>query len=228
MATSVLIEEQIEIPLNLHSLEQFRRWAVSDDFPERGRIDFLAGRIEVDMSPEDFFCHGTLKTELIIVLGRRVKDAGIGHLVTDSTRVSCPDAELSVEPDIVFISHETLEAGRVRLVPKSGGRPGQYVEVEGPPDLVVEIVSDHSVRKDTERLPVAYFQAGVREFWLADARTEPVVFRIHHRGPSGFRPVEPDADGFQGSSIFNLQFRLDVRRDDRGHWAFDLRQKQSV
>ena len=227
MTTTVLFEEQIEIPLGIQSLADFRRWAISDQFPETGRIDFVAGRIEVDMSPEDFFCHGTLKTELIIVLGRRVKEAGIGHLVTDSTRVSCPDAGLSVEPDIVFISDETLAAGRVRLVPKSGGKPGQYVEVEGPPDLVVEIVSDTSVRKDTERLPAAYFQAGVREFWLADARNEPVVFRIHRRGPSGFQPVDPQPDGFQPSAVFKRHFRLDAHRDDRNYWAFDLREQES-
>jgi Uma2 family endonuclease len=227
MTTTVLFEEQIEIPLDIGSLADFRRWALSDRFPETGRIDFVAGRIEVDMSPEDLFCHGTLKVELVRVLGQRVKDASLGHLFTDRTRVSSVDAGLSVEPDIVLNCHETLRSGRVRLVPKSGGRPGQYVEVEGPPDLIVEIVSDTSVRKDTERLPVAYFRAGVREFWLADARSEPIVFRIHHRSPSAFQPVASDPDGFQPSAVFNTYFRLDARRDDRGHWAFDLRERQS-
>jgi Uma2 family endonuclease len=35
--------------------------------------------------------------------------------------------------------------------------------VEGGPDLVVEIVSDSSEEKDLDRLPRAYFSAGVRE-----------------------------------------------------------------
>ena len=61
---SVLIEEQVEIPLGIACLADFRQWALSDDFPERGRIDFIAGRIEVDMSPEDLFTHGTLKSEI--------------------------------------------------------------------------------------------------------------------------------------------------------------------
>ena len=64
LATSVIFEEQIEVPLRWRSLADFRRWAASDEFPEKGRIDFIAGRIEVDMSPEDLFCHGTLKSEL--------------------------------------------------------------------------------------------------------------------------------------------------------------------
>lgn len=225
MSGSVVFEERVEIPLDLRSLADFRRWALSDEFPQRGRIDFLAGRIEVDMSPEDFFCHGTLKVELIRVLSQLVKQAHSGHLVTDRTRVSCPDAELSAEPDIVFVSTETLETGRARLVAAATSQPGRYVELEGAPDLVVEIVSDRSVVKDTQRLPQAYFRAGVGEFWLADARSEQLVFLIHRPGPSGFQPVESNPEGFQRSAVFGRSFRLDGRRDAPGNWAFDLRQK---
>ena len=226
MASTVVFEEQVEIPLDLRSLAEFRRWALSEDFPERGRIDFLAGRIEVDMSPEDFFCHGTLKVELIRVLSQRVKDAGSGHLVTDRTRVSCPDADLSAEPDIVFVSNETLATGRARLVPAATGESGRYVELEGAPDLVVEIVSDRSVVKDTRRLPEAYFKAGVQEFWLADARSEQVVFLIHRRGEASYQAVEADSDGFQSSAVLGRRFRLDGERDARANWTFDLRERQ--
>ena len=222
MATTVVFEGQVEIPLDLRSLADFRRWALSDDFPERGRVDYIAGRIEVDMSPEDFFCHGTLKMEIAAVLHRLVKQGNLGHLVSDRTRISSVEADASAEPDVVFLSHETLASGRARLVPKAGGELGRYVEVEGAPDLIVEIVSDSSVTKDTQRLPEAYHGAGVREFWLADARKEPLVFRIHRPGASAFEPVDPDADGFQPSAVFGCAFRLDGNRDAQGNWAFDL------
>jgi Uma2 family endonuclease len=97
------------------------------------------------------------------------------------------------------------------------------VEVEGPPDMVLEVVSDSSVAKDTQRLPEAYFAAGVGEFWLVDARGKNVVFRIHVRGGEGFRPVVSDTEGYQRSSAFPARFRLDAHRDRRGNWAFDLR-----
>ena len=223
MATTLVLEEQVEIPMSLRSLADFRQWALSDRFPERGRIDYIAGRIEVDMAPEEFFCHGTLKTEIVRVLAKRVKDKKLGHLVADRTRISSPDADLSAEPDIVFISHEALEAGRVRLVPKATGEPGRYVELEGAADLIVEIVSDSSVLKDTRRLPEAYFRAGVREFWLVDARKEPLTFRIYQRGEAGYAPTEPDSEGFHHSLVFGTRFRLDGRRDARANWTFDLR-----
>jgi Uma2 family endonuclease len=225
MATIVL-EEHVEIPLNLQTLPEFRHWALSDAFPDRGRIDYLAGRIEVDMSPADFFCHGTLKAEIFGVLYQRVKHAQLGHLVTDRTRVSCPAAELSAEPDIIFISHDTFSSGRARLVPKTTGESGRFVEIEGAPDFVAEIISDRSVQKDTQRLPKAYYRAGVREFWLADARSEPLRFQIHRRGSVEFEGVEADGDGYQQSSVFGCSFRLDSRRDEQGHWSFDLRARE--
>ena len=227
MATTILIEDSVEIPLNLRSLGDFRRWATSDAFPERGRIDFVAGRIEVDMSPEDLHTHGKLKTELVVTLGQRIKQNRLGELYTDSTRVSCPDAELSVEPDLVFVSDASLDSGRVRLVPKSGGGPDRYVELEGPPDLVVEILSDASVRKDTERLPVAYYQAGVPELWLLDARGPELLFRIHRRGPTTFEPVPTDADGYQHSPTLACHYRLTRTRNPHGRLSFDLEGKEA-
>ncbi len=228
MATTILLEEQIEIPANLDSLAAFRAWATSDDFPERGRIDFLGGRIEVDMSPEDLYCHGTLKVELVGAFRGRVKADSLGSLFTDSTRVSCPAAGVSAEPDLVFVSEESLDAGRVRPIAKSTGEPDRYVELEGPPDLIVEIVSDASVRKDTERLPLAYYAAGVSEYWLVDARGKDLIFLIHRRGPAAYEPVEADADGYQHSAVFERRYRLDRGRNARGRVEFDLKEKKGV
>jgi Uma2 family endonuclease len=223
-ARCVVYEDQVEIPLGLTSLEDFRNWAVSDAFPERGRIDFLGGRIEVDMSPEDLFCHGKLKGELARLLLNRVNDGDLGHLFIDRARISSPAADVSAEPDIAFIAHATVDEGRVRLVPKAKGGKGRYIEVEGPPDLVVEVVSDGSVKKDTMRLPAAYWAAGVREFWLADARGENLVFVIHERGQTAFQPVQVDDEGFQFSSVMGCRYHLE-RTESHGQPRFRLTER---
>ena len=225
MAITLVLEEQLEVPMDLRGLADFRRWATSDAFPERGRIDYIAGRIEVDMSPEDLHTHGILKTELIRVLAQQNKAAGLGELYSDRARISSPEADLSVEPNVVFISEASLDSGRIRLVPKAGGAPDRYIELEGPPDLVVEIVSDSSVGKDTRRLPNAYYQAGVPEFWLIDARVGELFFRIHRRGPERYEPAEVDAEGYQHSSVLPHWYRLDRGRNARGRIDFDLRTK---
>ncbi len=225
MVATIRFEEQIEIPLDIRSLAEFRRWAASEGFPECGRIDFLSGSIEVEMSPEDVFCHGALKGEIYATLHHRVKRDRLGHVFVDRTRVSCPETGLSVEPDVVFVSSESRAQGRIRMVPKPGGQSGRYVELEGPPDLIVEIVSDASVTKDTRRLPEAYTRAGVAEFWLADARGQELLFRVHHLTDNGYQAADVDGEGYQPSTIFNSRFRLDGQRNEKGEWSFDLREK---
>ena len=224
MATSILIQDSLEIPF-VRSLAEFRVWACSDAYPQQGRIDYLAGRIEVDTSPEDLYCHGTLKTRLVIVLGQIIDAGDLGELFSDKTRVSSPQADLSAEPDVLFVSYDALEQGRVRRVPKATGEPERYVELEGAPDLVVEIVSDDSVGKDTQRLPVAYYQAAIPEFWLLDARGGRLDFQIHTRGSAAYKPVAPDADGFRHSALFARSFRLSRRKGRAGGWQYGLEQK---
>src|SRR5580765_2215484 len=117
MSCAVLIEDQqLRIPA-INSLTDFRQWFRGDDFPERGRIDYIAGQIEVDMSPEDLFTHGSVKTEVAMAIYGRVKQLRSGQVFIDRTRISSPVANLSVEPDIVYISNRSIDSGRVRLIP---------------------------------------------------------------------------------------------------------------
>jgi Uma2 family endonuclease len=216
---------EIEIPMSLRSLAEFRAWTATDAFPERGRIDYLAGRIEVDMSPEDLHTHGKLKTEILGVLWRRVKDLRLGEIYTDRARVSNAEANLSTEPDVVFVSDTSLNLGRVRLIPRAAGGSDRYLELEGSPDLIVEIVSDSSVIKDTQRLPQAYFAADVAEFWLLDARAADPLFRIHRRGAAAYEPGDRDPEAYQYSAVLAAWYRLDRSRNEFGRICFDLREK---
>lgn len=219
MAT-VLVDDQCRIPGDLATLAAFRRWALSDDFPTSGRIDWVASHIEVEMSPEDIFTHGTLKTALIARLWPLATYRGI-HLFAGETRVSSEAGDLSVEPDVVAISEGAIEGGRVRLVPAAGGRPDRFVEIEGAPDLIVEIVSDSSVRKDNHRLPASYHAAGVREFWLIDARRADVQFAIHRWEPSGY-VADISRDSVCRSTVFSCTFALVRSRNAAGRFIYDL------
>ncbi|HEY2882546.1 MAG TPA: Uma2 family endonuclease, partial [Pirellulales bacterium] len=133
MATAINFENDLRIP-PIESLADFRRWALSDEFPERGRIDYIQGEIEVDMSPENIFFHGTLKSRMVRVLDELVEDQTLGYVLVDSTRISCAHAGVSTEPDIVILSDDAIDAGRVTLVPKASGRVNNFVEIEGAPD----------------------------------------------------------------------------------------------
>jgi Uma2 family endonuclease len=222
MSGALILDEDVQVPLGICSLADFRRWALSDAFPERGRIDYIQGDIEIDMSPENLFYHGTLKTKVAATILDRVEELNLGHVCSDTTRISSVPADLSAEPDIVVISQVAIDEGRVRLVPAASEDPDSFVEIEGGPDLVVEIVSDSSVRKDTKRLPRAYFKAGVGEYWLIDARGERLTFGVHERGRGAFKAAPLDVDGFQMSRVLQCRYRLSRQRGLGGYWRYEM------
>jgi Uma2 family endonuclease len=222
------LDDSIHIPPGVADLARFRAWAVSRSFPERGRIDFLAGDLEVDMSPEELHTHGLVKAEIAAALQLLVARRGLGEIYIDRARISSPEASLSVEPDIVVVFWETLDQGRLRKVPGARRKPGRVIEMEGAPDVVVEIVSDSSVRKDLVRLPPLYAVAGVPELWLVDAREEPVRFQIRSLGAGGYATVAPDAEGWTASPRLGRRFRLERREIRPGRWTYRLEQDPSI
>lgn len=217
MASIFLAEEQLEIPLEIGTLSEFREWTLSPEFPEKGRIDYIDGTIEVDMSPENVFFHGTIKVEFAAEILSRVKELKLGHVLCDCSRVSNVSASLSVKPDILVIAQESIDSGRVQLMPAASGVADSYVEIEGSPDLVVEIVSDGSEHKDTKRLKAAYFQAGVREYWIVDVRDDELVLQILCRGRDRYEPAAVAADWAASGSLrwrahYSASRRLMTRR----------------
>ena len=132
-------------------------------------------------------------------------------------------------PKIFLRSHFLIQGfvavsqnGQVQLV-VSPGDSTRFTELQGAPDLVVEIVSDSSVSKDSTRLPAAYWHAGIPEFWLIDARGDQLVHTIYRHGHAGFDPATRDLDGYQRSEIFGCSFRQSrFRHAKTGQWAYDL------
>jgi Uma2 family endonuclease len=205
---SILMGEPLCIPPDAGTLEGFRRWSSGESFPEKGRIDFLDGELEVDLSPEDLYTHGGAKTALAAALYDRVVETGRGAVYVDCTRVVSVTARLSVEPDVLAVLWESLDTGRVREVPAASRKECRFIEFEGAPDLVVEVVSDSSQRKDRRRLPPLYALAGVPELWLVDVRGTEVELGIHHLGPAGYEQGPADAGGWCVSRFLGGRCRL--------------------
>lgn len=204
----------IEIPMEIFDLSRFRQWLRSPAFPQSGRIDWLQGRLEVDVAPEDLETHGGPKSTIAGRLVVLLQEAGRGRVYIDRARLTCPGTDLSVEPDIMVVLFESVEAGRARLVPRVSGEPGRYLEIEGGADLVVECVSDGSEKKDTVRLMELYHAAGVREYWLVDARGPSVRFDVLLHRPSGYELANLSADGYRHSEVVAADVKL-VRDSER-------------
>jgi len=218
---AVIFEEDLVIPAGISDLDGFRRWTRDEAFPERGRIDFLAGTVEVDLSPEDLYTHGVVKTAITARLYPLIVDTGRGNLFSDRTRIVSPAAKLSAEPDVVAVLWESLRQGRIREVPGAKGEE-RFIELEGAPDLVVEIVSDSSERKDLQRLPRLYAAAGTPELWLVDARGTEILFEIRSLGPAGYERQPADPEGWHRSLLLDRRVRLVRRLNEFSRWVYDL------
>jgi Uma2 family endonuclease len=173
------IDERVEVPSSVFDHTGFRRWATSDVLPDDVRVSYANGEVLLEMSRPELETHSKVKGELTSVLVQLVKVEDRGETYPDRALLTNEAAELSTEPDFVFVSWGAFEAGRVRLVPKAN-RPDDFIEIEGTPDLVIEVVSDSSKRKDTELLRAAYARAGVPEYWLVDTRSASLSFVILH------------------------------------------------
>lgn len=219
--------ERFRIPVDAHTFEGFWRWIESAEFPESGRIDFLGGEIEADMSPEDLYTHGALKVEIVRKLGGLVIDTGLGDLQSDRVRFRSPFASITSEPDVIVVSRESIENGRVRLIPSvQRERPDSILAFEGAVDLIVEIVSDSSVGKDLTRLPPFYARAGVRELWLLDARKADLRFDLLTLQRDVYVPVAPDAGGWRRSPSLEKAFRLQRFHQPPFPWRYRLEHRE--
>jgi Uma2 family endonuclease len=224
---AIISDENLRIPEDAFTYDGFLRWVESGEFPETGRIDYLQGDLEAEMSPEDLYSHGAVKAAIGVTLGRLVLERDLGEIFIDRTRVRSRFAELSVEPDVLVVLESSLVSGKVRPAPAAAAKgPGRYIGFEGAPDLVVEIVSDGSVRKDTRRLPALYARAGVPELWLVDARGDELRFTLQTLRDGSYQPVEADPCGWALSPLLGRSFRLLRTRHPRlGTWRYALEER---
>lgn len=214
---TVVVAEDVRIPDSVKDLDSFCRWACSDEYPERGRFSFLDGEVWVDMSPEQFYTHNQVKGEFAVVLGGLVKSGRLGRFCHDRMLLRNDDADLATEPDGAFLSQKSLRARRVEVVPAAEG----YDILVGVPDMVLEILSRTSERKDTVVLRRLYWLVGIPEFWLVDARGEQPQFDVLRHSRRGYVTARKQA-GWVKSHVFGQSFRLTVQPDELGDPEYTL------
>jgi Uma2 family endonuclease len=205
--------ERVTVPDWVVDLESFRRWVDAREVPEKARLWFLGGQVWVDMSKEQVFTHVLVKTKISARLTTLVEAEQLGLYLGDGVRLSHIGADFSVKPDGVFAAQATLTSGRVKLVE---GMEEGFLELEGAPDLVLEVVSRNSVRKDKVDLRQAYWEAGIPEYWLVDARKGPLSFDVLRHGTRGYVAGRKQ-QGWVKSAVFGRRFRLVQRTSPLGH-----------
>ena len=201
---AVLGTEPLYVPEEVRDLVSFRAWVHCADLPEKSRVHFLNGQVWVETEMEEIRTHARVKTALGMALATLVENSGAGFYLGDGVRFTSEDGDFSTEADAVVILTDTYEAGRVWF---DAGARGDATELVGSPDIVIEVVSRHSVAKDTDWQFDNYHAAGVPEYWLIDARGPEVAFDIWKRGAKGYTAARKSA-GWMKSVVLGRSFRL--------------------
>jgi Uma2 family endonuclease len=133
--------------------------------------------------------HQDIVSFLITLLRLFVDSLNLGRVLAAPTEMRLIPGQLSREPDILFVARDSL--------PRLTGQ-----RLEGPADLVVEVVSEESATRDRRDKFEEYAQAGVREYWLIDPRPAQQQATIYQRGEDGtYAATEPDGEGRLHSAV---------------------------
>lgn len=164
-----VLETPVE-PLRL-TYDEFLAWADEDTLAE-----WVDG--EVIMTSPASRQHQTIADFLLKVMGTIAENRQLGVVISAPFQMKIERS--GREPDVMFVANEHLDRFREN-------------HLEGPADLVVEIISPESIGRDRGEKFTEYEAAGVPEFWLIDPlRRWSEVYRLEE---GRFHPIFSDASG---------------------------------
>ena len=183
---SVLCEETDSLPERV-SYEAFLEWADEDTLAE-----WVDG--EIVMTSPASLQHQQLLGFLLGLLGSFNDMHSLGMVLMIPFQMKLPTSGRA--PDLLFISTEHLD----RL---------QKTYLDGPADLVVEIISPESFARDRGDKFYEYEAGGVAEYWLIDPlRGQAEFYQVGAQGR--YKAVAPDAQGwYHSKSIPGFRLKVD-------------------
>lgn len=134
--------------------KQAKRWTYEEYYRlnDDVRYEIIDGNLLLAPAPDVW--HQKWLNEINIFLSRFVKQRNIGQIFIAPVDVVL-DAENTVQPDIVFVS-----AANAGIIERRG--------IFGTPDLLIELISPTSVRRDRYKKKELYARFGVKEYWIGD------------------------------------------------------------
>jgi Uma2 family endonuclease len=218
MVTVVDGGRRVSVPDWVTDINAFRRWMEDNDLPEEARAWWLKGEVWIDMSGEQIFTHARLKLVISTALEVLTQGENLGIMLPDGVMLSNFAGDISGKPDGLFLANETWTSDRVRLIE---GKDNGYTELQGTPDMVLEVLSKSSEEKDEVILKRAYWEADIREYWLVDVRHGRLRFDIFRHTARGYVATRKQ-EGWVKSNVFGKSFRLLTLPGPGGHPNYRL------
>ena len=148
-------------------------------FPDDGkRHELIDGEHYVTPSPN--LKHQKVSGNLHLLIGNWLEEHPVGQVFFAPFDVVFSQFDV-VEPDLLYISNERA----AQVLTKAN--------VQGAPELVIEIGSPGTRKRDETIKRRLYERTGVSEYWVVDPELD--VVRVYSRGTEGFeRPRELTAE----------------------------------
>lgn len=128
---------------------------------------------ELSMTPAPGSRHQQISANLFMILRQHVQAKGLGEVLYAPLDCILSDITI-VQPDIVY-----LEADRRGLISPRG--------IEGPPTLVIEILSPSTVQIDRATKMQLYARYGVPYYWIVEP--EPVSLEVYALNANAYHLV---------------------------------------
>lgn len=137
---------------------QAKRWTYEEYYKlqDDQRYEIIDGALLMSPAPDTW--HQSWLNSLNILMSLFVRRTKFGRIFISPVDVVLDPAN-TVQPDIVFIGAKNLG-----IVQKQA--------ILGVPDLVVELISSTSVRRDRYVKKELYERFGVAEYWIGDAANQ--------------------------------------------------------
>lgn len=178
------------------SQAEFAAWIRDRHDSHLNHYELLDGKVV--MTPPAGYPHGNIGAAIGGVITPFVWARTLGTCLDSSQGFELPSGD-TVEPDFSFVSQERWSA----MLPP---RRGEFLKVV--PDLVVEILSRSTERRDREQKRKSYDRNGVREYWIIDPERRALV--VFTRGDGAFDAGVTFAAGSTFRSRVLPGFELDV------------------
>ncbi len=151
------------------------------------RYEILEGEIFVSPSPATK--HQIVSANLLSILHQYVHKHKLGQVLAAPMDVVLSRTNV-VQPDLLFVSK-----ARKNIVTEKN--------IQGAPDLIVEIVSETSAEQDRTTKKQIYARHGVKEYWLIDPDTETLeVYKLDAKARAFRHVATYQSDEVLQSSLF--------------------------
>ncbi|PIU56360.1 MAG: restriction endonuclease [Chloroflexi bacterium CG07_land_8_20_14_0_80_45_17] len=143
--------------------------------PEDKRYELVEG--EFFMVPSPNYYHQVISKRLFRTLDDYVRKFGLGEVLYAPLDVILSEENV-LQPDILFISKE-----RFNIITNKN--------IQGAPDLIIEILSSATAGKDRGLKQKLYAKFGVSEYWLVDPDKETIeVLTLAEEGFESIRAYQ--------------------------------------